>query len=241
MYITAFVKRYRRNIAYSEKSEICGCISTYMREYETYIFDLDNTLADSGRGLEKAYRAGFEAHGIPFDPSELHEFTTTPLDVIWKKFKPESPCKFRDFVSIIISTYDRCYADEIVAFPDTAECIKTLHSEGKKMAIVSYSMTEHIEAILEKLDLKDCFGPLIGADRCVPHKPEPHPVRMAMEMLGTHPEVSIMTGDGKNDVKSGTAAGTDTALISRTGEAVSASPTYVLSDLRELLTPFRRF
>jgi HAD superfamily hydrolase (TIGR01509 family) len=213
---------------------------THMKEYSAYIFDFDNTLVDSSHGLEVALRAGFREFGIPYDPKKLPVYMRTPLRDTWEKYKPNCPCKFRDFFELVIVTYDRCYLDEVQLFPDAKECIEVLSSKGKDLGVVSNSLSVHINSILDRLNVRDSFGSIVGADRCMNGKPSPEPVRLCLQELGQDAEDAVMIGDAKNDILSGKAAGTDTVLIDRDDLKVCDEETVRVKDLRNVLTPYRR-
>jgi pyrophosphatase PpaX len=47
----------------------------------------------------------------------------------------------------------------------------------------------------------------IGMNSCEIHKPDPFPVRLALEELGYEPGEAVFVGDSPHDIKSGNGAG----------------------------------
>jgi len=206
-----------------------------MRGYGYYLFDMDNTIVDSSMGFEIAYRTAFEEFGMDYDPSRYNEYIATPLDVLFAKYYPGCTCRYRDFASLVISTYDRHYTESVRLFPDAERCIRTLRERGGKIGIVSNSYDQHINGIMRFLGVDDCFDAIVGLETSPVEKPNPYPVRLCMSKLGAIPEDTIMIGDSKNDIFAGSGAGIETALISRCGDYPPCTPTYRISDLGEIL------
>lgn len=210
-----------------------------MREYDAYLFDFDNTIADSSYGLQLALKTAFKEYGIPYDPDRYHVYITTPLEDTFRKYYPDSPCKFRDFYSIVITTYDKYHKDCVMLFPDAESAIRELYKRGKDLAVVSNSMTSHIRTILTNLNVINMFGSIVGADRCRMPKPDPAPVLLALDELSVEPRNAVMVGDGPNDALAGVRAGCDAVFIDRRHSGNVYDGAETICDMKELLTPFR--
>lgn len=206
-----------------------------MKEYDHYIFDLDNTLVNSRRGYEKAFMTAFKEFNIPYDPNRYDEYIRTPLDMIFSTYYPESPCKYRDFVSIVISTYEKNCLTGVELFPDAKRCIERLSAKGRSMGIVSNSYESHILEILSKLGVLELFSSIVGYDRVSFPKPDPEPVLLCMSEMNADPERSVMIGDSRNDILSGEHAGIDAILISRNdGDIDTSEYNAVIASMDEL-------
>jgi pyrophosphatase PpaX len=64
---------------------------------------------------------------------------------------------------------------------------------------------------LVRASLEDTFDVVVGADDVTRPKPDPEPVRLALERLGAHPSGAVFIGDSRHDLVSGRAAGVKTA------------------------------
>lgn len=186
-----------------------------MRRYRYYIFDLDNTLVDSRTGYEEAFKTAFNEFDIAYDPDRYDEYISTPLDLTFSAYYPNSPCKYRDFLSLFINTYERTHMNGVKLFPDSKRCLKELSDRDCSIGIVSNSYVLHIESILSKLDIRDLFASVVGQDRVVFPKPDPEPVLLCLTEMDAAPKDSVMIGDSRNDILAGKNSHIDTVLIDR--------------------------
>ncbi|MDR1404674.1 MAG: HAD family hydrolase [Candidatus Methanoplasma sp.] len=189
-----------------------------MEKYDFYIFDLDNTLVDSRVGYEKAFTAAFGEFGIPYDPALYNEYIRTPLDITFSERCPDSPCRYRDFLSVMTDTYEKTCLDGVRLFPDAQRCLERLSGSGCKMGIVSNSYMAQIRRILLKLGIGSMFSSVVGQDRVGFAKPDPEPVILCMSEMNGTPGRTVMVGDSANDVLAGMRAGVFSVLIDRYGE-----------------------
>lgn len=204
--------------------------------YGSFIFDFDNTLVDSSQGYRHAFEVAFEEFGMPYDPKKYDEYIRTPIDELYLKYNPGCPCKFRDFLSMVITIYDNEYLDTSILFPDAERCIRSLFADGKNLAIASNSLKEHLMGVLERQDVADLFTAVIGMDDVMNRKPDPEPVILCMKRMGSMPGDTLMIGDSKNDIISGARAGTDTVLVERGQRFVyGCTPTFTVKMLDELI------
>jgi len=188
-----------------------------MKRYDFYIFDLDNTLVDSRKGYEEAFMAGFKEFDMNYDPDLYNEYIGTPLDITFSKYHPNSPRKCREFIRVVMETYDMTCQNGVRLFPDAERCIHRLIGDGRVLGIVSNAYMSQIVEVLNKLGVEDLFASVVGRDRVAFAKPDPEPVLLCMKEMGAARENSLMIGDSVNDILAGKGAGIFTALISRGG------------------------
>jgi beta-phosphoglucomutase-like phosphatase (HAD superfamily) len=91
---------------------------------------------------------------------------------------------------------------------------------------------------LQHVGLLDAFDVIVTADDTPRHKPDPLPVRHALEQLGLAPERALFVGDSTHDMHAGRGAGTYTGAalwgpFSREALA-EAAPTHWLADMRDV-------
>ena len=207
-----------------------------MKRYDAYIFDFDNTLVDSEYGYSISLAKAFAEFDMPYDESRYNEYIRTPLSILFNQYHPNSPCRYRDFVSVVTATYSRVYLESVRLFPDAEACIDSMTVEGIPMGIASNSYTEHLHGILRRLGLQDRFLSVIGIDKVSMGKPDPEAVLLcAEEMDMSHSDI-VMVGDSENDIRAGAFAGMETILIDRAGDFEPAvSPTFIVSSLIDMI------
>ena len=206
--------------------------------YSCYIFDFDNTLADTSRGYRIAYSVSFKEFGLPYNPNKYAEYIRTPLYDLFAQYYPGCTCRYRDFASLVLNTYDRTYKDTAEMFPDAVDCLRALAARGARLGIVSNSYEQHIRAILHEFGLEDLFTSIVGLERMAIQKPHPYAVDLCLREMGAPRTSTLLIGDSPNDILAGHNARIATALIDRDGVVGpdECGPDYIMASFRELLS-----
>jgi len=191
-----------------------------MKGYDFYIFDLDNTILDSRKGYEEAFITAFEEFSIPYDPILYNEYVRTPLGFTFSKYHPNSPERYRDFVSLISAVYEKTCLNGVRLFPDAERCLLRLLEDKCVLGIVSNSYMRQITEILAVLGVEDFFSSVVGRDRVAFAKPDPEPVLLCMSEMGASARNTVMVGDSINDIIAGKGAGLFSVLINRYREDI---------------------
>ena len=171
------------------------------------LFDLDGTLTDC-RIDYAAIRRDLGLHDGP----------------ILEQVDPDDPAVVR----VLDHHESRAAAGSVIA-EGARELLDRL---AVPAAIVTRNSRAAARATLEKHGLR--FRAVVTReDR--PHKPDPHPVRLAAERLDLPPGDCLMVGDGANDVEAGNAAGCPTAWVSHgRAKSFAAEPCVTVADLPAL-------
>jgi HAD superfamily hydrolase (TIGR01549 family) len=128
-------------------------------------------------------------------------------------------------------------------YPDALEVLEALKQGGKKMALVTTSLLENVQHILEGYDMLHYFDAIISNRDTERHKPHPEPLEKALELLGGTKEKAIMIGDSDKDLGAGLNAGIDTILFyppehkkfHNMDKLKEFKPTYIVEDFRKIL------
>ena len=131
--------------------------------------------------------------------------------------------------------------DNIVTiFEGVYDTIKTLKENGYKIGIVTTKLSDVVNMGLRLTKLDEFFDVIVALDHVKNAKPDPEPVLMALEQLGSSPEEAIMVGDNSHDILAGKNAGTKTAGVAWTLKGrdflASLQPDYLLDNMSDLLT-----
>jgi pyrophosphatase PpaX len=177
-----------------------------MPHYSTVLFDLDGTLLDSTRLILDSFHHTFAVHGLLAQPDEAFlAGVGTPLRIEFAKH-----CNDTGEVDAMISTYREynfIHHDRMVsAFPGSIACIRALAAAEIRLGIVTSKGRHGTRMGLESLTLTDVFEVVVCSEDVTRHKPDPEPVRHALEQLGAKPNETIFIGDSVHDMRAGRGA-----------------------------------
>lgn len=177
-----------------------------MTRYSTVLFDLDGTLLDSTRLILYSFHYTFAAHGLPAQSDEAFlAGVGTPLKIEFAKY-----CQSSEEIDAMIATYREfnfLHHDRMVsAFPGAIACVRTLAEAKVRLGIVTSKGRHGTKIGLEALTLTDVFEVVVCAEDVTKHKPDPEPVRHALDKLGVLPAETIFIGDSVHDMRSGRGA-----------------------------------
>lgn len=172
------------------------------------LFDLDGTLIDSIDLILKSAQFAFGKCGIPCpsDPEWLAG-VGRPLPVMFGHF---APGRESDLIAAY-REFQMANHDELVTvYPGVPEMLERLASDGHRMGIVTSKVSTLAMRGLTHTGIDRFFHTVVGMDSCKRHKPDPEPVRIALDLLGSGPEGAWFVGDSVHDMESGNAAGVAT-------------------------------
>jgi pyrophosphatase PpaX len=177
-----------------------------MPRYSTVLFDLDGTLLDSTRLILDSFHHTFAEHGLPAQPDEAFlAGVGTPLKIEFGKY-----CETQEEIDAMISTYReynfRHHDRMVSAFPGAIACVRKFAEAKIRLGLVTSKGRHGTKVGLEALTLTDVFEVLVCAEDVTRHKPDPEPVRQALEKLGVSPKETIFIGDSVHDMRSGRGA-----------------------------------
>ena len=208
------------------------------RPVAAVLFDLDGTLIDSIGLLLASMRhafAGF-AGEHPSDADWIAGIGT-PLWLQLAAYarNDEEVTQLRDrYREFQVEHHDRM----VRAYPGTEETLALLHARGIAMALVTSKMDAGAHRSLAHTSLARYIPVVIGADSVTKHKPDPEPVRVALERLGISPEAALFVGDSPHDIFAGNAAGVVTVAATwgpfTREQLTAAQPAHWLDDIRHL-------
>lgn len=202
------------------------------------LFDLDGTLIDSIGLLLASARHAFEGfNGRAPTEQEWVAGIGTPLATQLKAFC-ESDEELQG-VTHRYRTFQRAAHDQLTTvFRGTLEVLATLAAAGHPMGIVTSKSNEMMHRALDLTGMAPYMRTTIGADSCTIHKPDPFPVRMALDELGYQADEAAFIGDSPHDINSGNSAGV-VSIAALWGpftreQLQLASPNHFLDNISEL-------
>lgn len=178
----------------------------------TVLFDLDGTLVDSLELILESFRHTMEVHLGEAPPDEAWLATMgTPLVAQLRDFA-ESEAQAEAMLATYVEHNAEVHETLIRPFEGVRETLVELRRREIRIGIVTSKMAAGTRRALASCDLpEEWFDVLVTADDPVPHKPDPAPVRLALERTGAAARASAYVGDSVWDLRAGRAAGTRTA------------------------------
>lgn len=208
---------------------------------QLYIFDFDGTLGDSKGLIVGTMMDTFDALGLT---------RPTADDCVATIGLPLAQC-FEQAAGVDKAMGERCAATyrEIFArnnvpgavkpFDGVLETLRTLHGQGKTMAVASSRGHESLDILLRDFGITGLFRCVIGADDVARHKPDPEPVDKILAALGFASEETLVVGDAPFDILMGRNAGAKTCAVTygngKPDEMRAAEPDFVIDSFAQVL------
>jgi pyrophosphatase PpaX len=175
------------------------------------LYDFDGTLADSTELIMRCYRHTMATHlgQAPPDEAWLSGFGT-PLETQIARFARSAGER-----EAMLATY-RVHQDELhdtllQPFPGAVETVGELARRGIALALVTSKLRRSTLRGMDLCGMTGHFPVIVTPEDVRNPKPDPEPVRVALERLGVSAAEAIFVGDSPHDMASGRAAGVRTA------------------------------
>lgn len=186
-----------------------------------YVFDLDDTLADSyaynqqmfvdtflpylGENLIRYEKYLRELHFESKGRSMLDQFAVAirhlKLDVTPQRLMHENEELHKEKIT------------SISLFSSVVDYIKLLKSQGNDIAILSNRQSESLNKLVEKEGLKSCFTRVVSCTDEGYEKPDPYCLNMLIKESGKRPNEFVYFGDSKTDAEFARSAGVDCIIV----------------------------
>lgn len=212
-----------------------------MSSIDTVLFDFDGTVMDTNNVILMSWQHTFMTLRNREEPQEnLVKTFGEPLETTMKKFFPDVPVE--ESVNIYRSFHHDNFSKLIKLFPGMEELIAEVKRRGYKTGLVTSRLLRTTMEGLDKYGLKDRFDTIITAEDTTKHKPDPQPINIALEKLGSAAERAVMLGDTTFDMLCAKNAGVKAILVSwslalagKTAEELGeARPDYIIEKPEEL-------
>jgi pyrophosphatase PpaX len=201
------------------------------------LFDLDGTLIDSIALLLASMKHTF--HGRPRQPSddEWIQGLGTPLPKQLTPYVESDEDRERllnRYRTFQMENHDRLMAQ----YTGVIDTLALLYQRGHPLGVVTSKGNMMMERGLKFIGADDYIEVAIGYDSVHIHKPDPYPVRAALEKLEYNPTEAVFVGDSPHDIQSGNDAGVITIAALwgpfRRDQLEPHHPTYFLDDIKGL-------
>ena len=185
--------------------------------YRACIFDLDGTLANTLYSIANFSNRALQACGYPtIDPEEFRTIVGDGADTQMRRMLTHVKGSFTEEELLHLRTiYNGYYAadptDRIQPYDGMAETLQELHKKGIQLAVLSNKPHAWTVSIIEKMFGDKLFRCYYGQLEGIPKKPAPDGALHIAKEMGVAPGQCLYIGDTNTDMKTGAAAGMDTA------------------------------
>lgn len=173
-----------------------------MKEFDTYIFDLDGTLLSTLNDLAASTNYALRWARIPERTiEEIRMFVGNGVKLLMERAIPNGSNnpKFEETYAKFREHYMEHNLDTTCPYEGIPELLRELKRRGKKLAIVSnkfYAATQD----LAKHFFPDTIEVSIGERETIRKKPAPDTVLEALRQLGAPKEGAVYIGDSDVDI-----------------------------------------
>ena len=185
---------------------------------EAIMFDLDGTLIDSIKIYYRIVQAVLDKLGLPKVPPEQIQQANQNGTFLWEKLFPaaifgEHP-QLKDEAWVIARQISpSLFKDQVKLLPGTTEVLHQAAEKGFKLAVVTSTPRQNMQAKLKPLEeagVLPLLQEIITADDTLRKKPAAEPLLECSKRLATEVEECVYIGDTQIDIRAGKAAKTRT-------------------------------
>ena len=176
-------------------------------KYQSVVFDLDGTLADTEPLVLGCMLETINAHGHAVDEALLLRYIGPPLPVMLFNMLGLQAEKAQPIYLDYLRRYEADYMPRTRPLPGAEALLDGLREAGAPLAIVTNKREDAGRKTVELLGWTERFRTIIGADTASDPKPHAAPLLHALEILGGEPESAAMVGDTESDMGAGRNAG----------------------------------
>lgn len=209
---------------------------------ETFLFDFDNTLADSGEASIMAVQKVFGDAAKPV-PTRDMIFSEMGLPIetsfpIWENLD-KNDVQLQKMYAEFREYYPTIEDRNTKLFPGIKETLGELKGAGHSLYVVSSKGSDSLGRNLDKLRIGQYFTDLIGSDLVANYKPAPDGILNLVDHYHVNKQQAVMIGDAVFDLQTGKRAGVNTAAAGWGAYDIHAikaeRPTYLLEQPQQLL------
>jgi HAD superfamily hydrolase (TIGR01549 family) len=212
------------------------------------VLDVDGTLVDTNYHHALAWHRAFREHGVVLPVWRLHRHVGMGGDKFVAAVAGDDvEERIGDAVR---DAWERLFDEQLGDVEPLAgarELVVDLKERGHRVVLASSAIERHLDAFLDKLDVRELVDGWTGKDDVEASKPDPDLVEAALAKGGTRD--AVMLGDTPWDVEAARRAGIETVCVLTGGfsahelrEAGAVAVFESVDDLRAQLeeTPFAR-
>lgn len=174
-----------------------------MKQYSTYIFDLDGTLLDTLGDLAQSTNHALREMGMPERSlAEIRQFVGNGVRKLIERAVPEGTPY--DVTEQTLAVFKMHYIDHGLdttkPYEGIPEMLAELKDRGKNIAVVSNKFYDATQQLCRHF-FPDTVSVAIGEREGINKKPAPDTVLEALRQLGVTADGAVYIGDSDVDIK----------------------------------------
>jgi HAD superfamily hydrolase (TIGR01509 family) len=174
---------------------------------QAVIFDWDGTLVDSLGGLYRANVAVMAAFDLPFD-RDLYRLHYAPD---WRRMYRSLGVP-RERLDEANALWHETFTADVSAqaFTGSRTALARLHDAGYRLGLVTAGDRHIVGPQVLRFGMEELLAVCVYGDDLPVHKPDPAPLRVALDALGVadQPAAAAYVGDAPDDMRMARTAGT---------------------------------
>ena len=175
--------------------------------YQSVVFDLDGTLADTEPLVVGCMLETINAHGHPVDKELLLKYIGPPLPLMLNNMLGLNLEQAQPIYLDYLRRYEDSYMPRTRPLPGAEALLDALRDAEVPLAVVTNKREDAGRKTVDLLDWTERFVTIIGADTASDPKPHAAPLLHALELLNGEAETAVIVGDTESDMGAGRNAG----------------------------------
>jgi len=184
------------------------------------VFDLDGTLADTSGDLIAAANFCFENMGYgPLLNQKTDKLTAFHggRAMLRKGLEREKIIFDEEVIDseyhVLLDYYSENIDKETYLYDGVLDALERLRNNGFNLGVCTNKPEDLAENLLRKLNIRDYFKAMLGADTLNVRKPHPRHLLETIKQIGGLPETSVLIGDTETDRRAAENANVTSILV----------------------------
>lgn len=201
---------------------------------EGVIFDMDGVLIDSETLHQTTEIEALRAAGLEITREDLLPYTGVPLLDLLEQLKASHDADF-DPQAVAARKRSAYLArlDEVEAIAGAVETVRRIDGHYRT-ALASSSHRHVVDAVVDKLDLDDCFVTTLSCTDVTNGKPDPEIFATAASIMDVPPEHAVVVEDSQNGIEAAQAGGFHTIGFQSADEIDLSNAAVVASSMEQV-------
>lgn len=176
-----------------------------MEQLNAIVFDLDGTLVDSAPDLHAISSRILREEGLePYSLEEVSRFIGHGVPHLVRQCLDgrnvsTDPSVRGELLTRFLTYYKAAPAEYARPFPGVMDSLSHLRSRDLKIGICTNKVHDIAEIVIASLGFDKFVTSLVGGGKAGKMKPDPAPLLLCLEEMGTSPENAVYVGDSETD------------------------------------------